>query len=134
MSRNTRLSRLAANTQADAFAVLLNGGYLRIYGGLQPADANEPLGDQPQLAELRFGPIAFGLAADGVIKANAIRSDEDAANTGKATWFRCFRADGITPVLDGSAGASGCNLVLRSPDIQQHAQVSVSNFTHVVVA
>jgi hypothetical protein len=132
MARNTKLSDSAANSEANALASLLDGGYLRIYDGTQPADANTSVTTQNKLAELRFGSPAFGAAVGGLLTSNAITSDPDAAATGDASWFRCFESDGTTVVLDGSVGVGGCNLNLNSVSIQQHGLISISGFTHRV--
>jgi hypothetical protein len=132
MPRNTKVSDSAANVEANAFAALLDDGYLRIYDNLQPADANTPVGAQHLLAELRFGSPAFGAAADGALTSHPITADADANRTGSASWFRCFEADGATAVLDGSIGTAGCNLNLNSTVIQQHGNISVSAFTYTV--
>jgi hypothetical protein len=132
MANNLKMSNASANAEANALAALLNNGYLRIYDGAQPATADTAIGAQVKLAELRFGATAFGAAANGVITANAITADSDADATGTAAWFRCFESDGTTPVMDGSVGASGCDLNINSVAIQIHAQVSVSSFVHTV--
>jgi hypothetical protein len=84
------------------------------------------------LAELRFGATAFGAANNGVIAANAITADSDANATGTATWFRCLKSDGATPVMDGNVDTAAANIVLNSTAIQIHAAVSVSSFVHTV--
>lgn len=133
MALNTKLSDAAVNAEANALAVLLNSGYLRIYSGTQPVDGNTaPGGGNALLAELRFGSTAFGSAAAGVITANPITADPDAAASGTAAWFRCFKSDGTTPILDGSIGTSGCNINVAATSIVQHMNVSVPSFSHTV--
>lgn len=128
MALNTQLSDTAANAAANAMAALLNTGYLRIYTGSQPANANTALSGQTLLAELRFASTAFGSAVAGVATANAIAA-VNAAATGTASWFRALESDGTTVVLDGSVGTSGCNLNFNSTAIQSGAQVQVTGFT-----
>lgn len=132
MALNTRISNETANAEANALANLLRRGFLRLYDGAQPPDANTPATTQTLLAELTFGSPAFGEASDGVIRAKAITPDSDAKATGTPTWFRCVKADGTTAVLDGSVGTSGCNLNLKASTIQQHAQISISGFSYKV--
>lgn len=132
MAPNTQMSYAACDSEADTLAALLNDGYLRIYDGAQPANADTPVTTQALLAEIRFGNPAFGSASNGVITANAITSDNSANTTGTATWFRCLKSDGTTLVMDGSVGTNGCNLNLNSVNIQAGAQVSVTSFTHTV--
>jgi hypothetical protein len=123
------LTTLAATTQANAVAGLLDHGWLRLYTGEQPSTADEAVSSQVVLAELRFGSPAFGSASDGVAAANAIIGDASANATGTATWFRCFLPDGATPVFDGSVGTSNSNLLLNSVEISAGAQVDVTSFT-----
>jgi hypothetical protein len=129
MALNPKLTNLAATSEATSVTALLNDGWLRIYSGSQPPSADDAITDQVLLAELRFGNPAFGAASDGVTAANAITGDSSANATGTATWFRCLKSDGATPVFDGSAGVSGCNLNLNSVAISSGAQVDVLSFT-----
>lgn len=128
MARNLHVSDTGANAEANAIAPLLNGGFLKIYDGIQPTNANTAIGTQNLLATLTFAATAFGAASGGVITAAAIGS-ATAAATSTATWFRCFKSDGTTVVLDGSVGASGCDLNLNSTSIVSGQSVSVSSFT-----
>jgi len=125
------LSKIAANAQADAVAALLNAGYLRLYDGTQPADADTPVCSQRLLAECRFENPAFGPASAGVITAKPI-SKTEAVATGKATWFRFLVNDGTTTVMDGSVGIAECDLSLNDCRIQQGAELTVSNFCFTV--
>ena len=130
MALTQNLTNAAASAAADAVTALLNTGYLRIYDGTQPANANTAVSTQVLLAELRFGATAFGAAANGVATANAITSDTDADATGTATWFRALKSDGTTAVYDGSVGTSGSNINLNTTSIVIHAQVSVTSLTY----
>lgn len=129
MAKNTQLTNLAANAEADAVAALLNNGYLRIYSGTQPATGDTALSGNTLLAELRFNATAFGAAVAGVATANAITSDSSADATGTATFYRCFKSDGTTAVMDGNISTSGANINLNSTAIQAGATVSCSAFT-----
>ncbi len=131
MPRNLHMSSASVNAEANALAVLANGGTLCIYDGVQPADADTAVTSQNLLAELPLGNPAFGSASNGVITANAISSDSDADASGTATWFRVKASDSST-LWDGSVGTSGCDLNLNSVSIQQHANVSVSSLVHTV--
>lgn len=131
MANNLKLGNAAANAEADAIGALLNGGYLRIYDGAQPAGPDTAVSTQNLLAELSFGATAFGGAVAGVITANAITKDSSANAGGTAAWFRCVKSD-ETPVLDGSVGTASADLVLNSTTIGAGAEVSVSSFQHTV--
>lgn len=129
MANNFKRTDLAANTEADAVAALLNSGFLDIYDGSQPATADTAVSTQTKLARLTFGSTAFASAIGGVATANAIMSDSAADATGTAAWFRALKSDG-TKVYDGSVGTSGCDLNLNTTSIVINAQVSVSALTY----
>jgi len=130
MAKNTQLTNLAANTEADALATLLNSGKLRLYSGTQPATGDTALSGNTLLAELTFNATAAPAAAAGVATFNAITSDSSADATGTATFYRCFKSDGTTAVMDGNIATSAANLVLNSTAIQAGATVSCSSFTY----
>jgi hypothetical protein len=130
MALNPKLSNTGANAACDAVVDLADNGYLRIYDGTQPANADTAVGAQVLLAELRFGATAFGAASAGVATANAITADTSANATGTATWFRVLRSDGTTVLWDGSVGTSDANLVLNAVAIAAGAAVSVTSLTY----
>lgn len=129
MALNTQTAANARNAALDALTALFNTGYLRIYSGTQPANADTALSGNVLLAELRFGATAFGAAAAGVSTANAITSDSSADATGTATFFRCLKSDGTTALLDGTVGTATSNMILNSTAIQSGAAVSVTGMT-----
>ena len=129
MALNLKLSNAAANAAVDALTALLNSGYIRIYSGSQPTDANTAIGAQVLLAELTFGATAFGAAVAGVATANAITQDSSANATGTAAWARFFKSDGTTVVCDGSVGTASSNLILNTTSIVSGVPVSCSALT-----
>jgi hypothetical protein len=138
MALTAKRGAAATKAAVEAMGALLNSGYLRIYdstGGTgQPATGDTAIGSQILLAELTFAATAFGTATAGVITAAAIGADSDANATGTATWFRCFKTDGTTPVYDGSVGTTGCDLNLNTASIVIHAAVSVTALTLTEIA
>lgn len=128
------LSNDAANAEADALSALLDNGYLRIYSGTRPANADTALSGNTLLAELRFANPAAGAASGGVITFSAITSDSSANATGTATFYRAFQSDGSTVVVDGDVGTTGSGeeMELGSTAIQSGAVVSISAFSHTV--
>lgn len=128
MALTEQLSNAAVNVEVAALAAELDGGFLDIYSGSQPANANSGIGGATLLASLQFGTPAFGSPIAGVVASNPITDDGDAPASGLATWYRCYKADHVSVVQDGSVGTVGCNLNLTDVNIVQHAVVSVSNF------
>ncbi len=134
MANNLKISTTAVNAQADALSDLLDNGYLRIYDGTQPANANTAITTQVLLAELRFNATASPAASGGVLTMNSITQDSSANATGTATWFRALKSDGSTVVFDGSVGAASCDLNLGSTSITSGASVAVTSMTYTVSA
>lgn len=129
MSLNTQASTTARNDALNGLASDFNNGYLRIYSGSQPANADAAT-TGTKLAELRFGATAFGGAASGVLTANAITQDSNAPNTGTAGYFRIFKSDGTTVLMDGSIGTSSSfNLNISTTSIVAGNVVQCSSFT-----
>lgn len=130
MALDTQLSDLSVNTAADAWGALANSGKLRLYSGTKPATADTALSGNTLLAELTMNATAFGAAVSGVLTANAITPDSSADASGTATFFRLFKSDGTTALLDGTVGTSGTNLVIATTSISAAQTVSCSSFTH----
>ena len=122
-------TNLIANAAADAMAALHNGGVMRFYDGAQPANADTPVTSQVLLAEISFNATAFGAAVNGVATANAFTQDSSANATGTATWYRTWKSDGTTPLMDGSIGTSGSNINMASTSITAGQPVQVNSFT-----
>lgn len=128
MANNTQMTDLAVNTQADALAALLNSGLIKVYDGTQPATGDTAISGNTLGVTLTLGATAFPSASSGVLTANAITAGVAAASI-TPTWARICKSDG-TPVLDVSAGASGCNLTLGA--FTEGTTVGASSFVHDV--
>jgi hypothetical protein len=88
------------NNRLDAITAFVGGSaLLRIYSGSRPATGGAITTLLAQLtANATFAPGA----SSGVLTLNAISPATSAAATGTATWFRLYKADGTTFVMDGS--------------------------------
>jgi hypothetical protein len=124
-----KYSNTCVNAEADAIGGALNTGYIRIYDGSQPANADTAVGAQNLLAELRFGADAFPAAVAGLLTANAITDDSGANATGTATWARILASDGTTVYFDGSVDTAAANVVINTTSIVTGAVVSCSSLT-----
>lgn len=131
--KNTQLANAVASDQADVLARHLDAGYLRLYSGAQPASANTAITTQTLLVQLRFASPSAPAAINGVIDFAAF-APATAAATGTATWYRALQSDGLTPVMDGSAGlpADNPNLSITSPLITQGGLFLLDAFSHTV--
>jgi hypothetical protein len=131
--KNTQLSYLTVNAQADALARLLDAGWLLLYGGIQPARSDDPITDQVLLARLRIGDPSAPAALLGVLTFAAVAPEQDAPAMGVATWARAT-TEGGAAVLDQTVVPQGQigNITLGTVLIQQHATVFVNNWRHTV--
>lgn len=132
MATNPQISFAAADAEANALALLMNSGKLRIYSGTIPTRADDSIGAAVQLAELTMNATAFGASASGVITANAI-TGANAGNSGTASFFRVWNSAGAVSYLQGTAGTATSDLILNSVAISSGAAVSVTALTHTVV-
>jgi hypothetical protein len=113
------------HTQLDAITTRAgNAALLRIYSGTRPATGGATT---TLLAELTCGSPFAGAASGGDLTANSIASDEDAAATGTATWFRIVASD-ETHVMDGDVGEGSGDLQLDSTSIVAGGEVAVTSF------
>jgi hypothetical protein len=130
---NLKLSDLCASDMANAAGLLRSGGFIDIYDGAQPANANTAIVSQVLLVTLTFGTPGFGAAAYGVSVADPIASGVAIAN-GTASWYRTYKIDHTTAVTDGSVGTtgSGSNLELNTTTIGVGNVVACVSWTFTV--
>jgi hypothetical protein len=125
-----RLAQALATTLADAVDTYLgNAGTIKIYTGTQPATADSSIGGSTLLATFNLGSPGFGSAVNGVITLSGTPLTVAASNTGTAGWFRMWKADGTTAVLDGSVGTSGAQINLNTTSITSGVNVSITSGT-----
>jgi len=133
MALDRRMSNAAVNAEANALAPLANNGYIRLYTGVRPTNADTAIGAQALVATLRFGATAFPAASNGVLTANAITKDSNATgNASPVTWARILQSDGSTVLWDDEVGTASANIVLNSVTIGAGAEVSITSLTHTI--
>ena len=128
MSLNPHMSVASWNLTLNAALDVLNGGFIEIYTGTQPATPDVAVSTQTKLAKLSLNATAFGAAASGTKTANAITSAAALA-TGTASWFRLFKSDDTTAVLDGSVGTATSDLIVDSTSFVSGVTVNVTSLT-----
>jgi hypothetical protein len=135
MTKNTQMSNTAVNAEAAALVTLLANGYLRIYSGAQPSNANTAIGAQVLLSEHRLSATAAPAAVAGLITFNAITSSTVIpAGTTTATWARFLQSDGVTVVMDGTVdvAANTPNVTVNSTQFSQNVSVAINSATHQI--
>lgn len=90
----------ARNASLDAKRVLVNSGFLRVYSGAVPANADAAIGVAVLLVEYGLSATAFAAAASGAIVANAINPATVSTDGSHAFW-RLYASDGTTCVWQG---------------------------------
>lgn len=103
--RDSRVSTAALNIEANAVGAALSNGYLRVYGGVKPANIDDAT-LEPVLAVLRFAETAFNPAVGGLILSLPLVPDLNTAGGGDATWFSASTVDGDV-LFDGTVGKAG---------------------------
>lgn len=132
MPKNTNLSNLSVNVEADAFAVLLDGGFIDIYDGKQPDSADTPITTQILGVTLAFGSPAFGRADKGIITSNPIKSGVAVNTVNPAKWARITRSDHKTVVMDVSVGTAKANIIVPTTNIAAGVMVTCSAYSHSI--
>ena len=100
---------------------------IKLYSGTQPANANTAISSQTLLVSLSIAG-SFGTDSNGTITIGSVTSGTAVA-TGTASFFRIFKSDGTTVVMDGSVGTASADMILNSTSIVTSQTVSISSGT-----
>lgn len=128
MPSNLKYSNGTRNAQQQGLITYAGSGCLiNIYSGTQPANANTPISTQTLLVSL---PVSgsFGTDSNGTITLSAVTS-ASAVASGTASFFRIFKSDNTTVVMDGSVGTSSADLILNTTAIANTQTVAISSGT-----
>jgi hypothetical protein len=119
-----------ATAKLAGIKALFDTGRIRIYSGTAPANVDAALSGNTLLGELTFGATAFGTPAISAMTANAITVDTSADATGTATFFRLFKSDGTTVLLQGTVGTSGAELNLNTVSIIAGGTINITSMVY----
>lgn len=116
------------NGRADQKTTVIgNAGLLRIYTGAAPADC-ATAASGTKLSEHTLGsPLAPG--ASGGVLSPTVPSNVLALATGTAGYWRIYKADGTTCVIQGSVGTSGADLNLNTLSLVLSGPVQINSWT-----
>jgi len=124
MPSNLFLSDRGASTCVNAIGNQLNSGFLDIYAGTQPADANTATsGSNYILAEFTFSSVA-GAAVGSTWTTNPIAATT-CTSTGVASFYRAYTSSRAT-IMDGSVSTSGADFNLNTNNFRQGIKVTVT--------
>jgi len=122
-----KFGALTVEAQATALARLLAGGWLQLYGGDMPADADDPLRAQPLLAEVPLD--GAGVSAPGGVFQLAAQQAMSPKQAGRPTWFRCLSSTG-RPVLQGTVGLTEADLLIDRAELLPGHEVALTGFRY----
>ena len=128
MALNTKTSIASVNLGLNAAFDVLNGGFIEFYDGAQPASPDVAVTTQNKLSKNSLNATAFAAAGSGSKIANPI-TNSTALMAGTPTWFRAFKADDATAVIDGTAGVAGTNAILAAASYVAGDVVAVTGWT-----
>lgn len=135
MANNPFFSDEVVVATMNAGSAKFNAGFVAIYTGAQPSDANQPV-TGTLLVKLSLSATAFASAvASGVTGARVATATANpiasaaAVATGTAGYFVLYKSDGVTVAAMGSVGTSGCDMNLNTTSIVLGNQVTLSSGT-----
>jgi hypothetical protein len=125
MPSNLKYSNGTRNAQQQGLITYASTGCLiRLYNGTQPANANTAISTQTLLVTLTISG-AFGTDSNGTLTLGSV-TNGTAGASGTADFFRIFKSDGTTVVMDGSVGTSGADLNLNTTTVASGQTVSIT--------
>lgn len=128
MASNLKYSNGTRDAQQQGLITYAgSGAKICIYEGTQPANANTAISTQTLLVECDLASN-FGTDSNGTLTLGTVNSGTAVA-TGTAEFFRIFKSDGTTVVMDGSVATSGADMNLSSTSIATGQTVSISSGT-----
>ena len=133
MALNPKTTAASRNLALNAIFDQCNSGFIDIYDGTQPTDADTAISGQTKLGTCTFGVTAYGAASAGQKVANAIGNGTGLA-TSTAAWARFYKSDHTTVVHDCSVGTATSNLVLNDVAITTNGTISITSCTHTMAA
>lgn len=119
-------SNTSAATALAAAGVQLNSGFIDIYAGTKPTNANtNTTGTDYLLAELAMSSVA-GSAASSTWTAGAITATT-AVSSGIATFYRAVSSSRVVQ-WDGTVSTASAGMVFNTNNFAQGASVAVTSY------
>ena len=128
MASNLKYSNGTRDAQQNGLITYAgSGAIISIYQGTQPANANTAISGQTLLVSLTVSG-SFGTDSNGTITLSSV-TNGTAVATGTAQFFRIFKSDNTTVIMDGTVGLTGCDMNLNNTSIDTTQVVSISSGT-----
>ncbi len=124
------LSNRGASTAIASLGTQFDAGFIRIYAGAQPVDANtNTSGANFVLAECPFAATA-GSAVSSTWTAAAMAATT-ATSTGVALFYRAVTSSQAV-ILDGAVSTAGADMNFNTNSIVQGASVQVTTYVLIL--
>ena len=128
MASNLNYSNGTRNAQQQGLITYAGSGCLiKLYNGTQPTNANTAISTQTLLVTLTVSG-SFGTDSNGTLTLGSV-TNGTAVASGTADFFRIFKSDDSTVVMDGSVGTSGADMNLNTTTINSSQVVSITSGT-----
>ena len=128
MASNLKYSNGTRDAQQQGLITYAStNAIINIYDGTQPTNANTAITTQTLLVSLAVTG-AFGTDSNGTITMSSV-ANGTAVATSTATFFRIFKSDNTTVVMDGSVGTSGTDMILDDVTITTGQTVTITSGT-----
>jgi len=132
----TRISTPAGNAAAQGIADTIDGGagpgIVRIYAGVLPDSADDPIVSQTLLAELTLSDPC-GVVSNKALTFDPITMDNSANGTGTATFARVFDSNGVLVIdVDVTDVAGNGAMKLNTTSIVATGPVVINSFVIAV--
>lgn len=125
MASNLKYSNGTRDAQQQGLITYAGSGCLiKLYNGTQPANANTAISTQTLLVTLTISG-SFGTDSNGTLTLGSV-TNGTAVASGNADFFRIFKSDGTTVVMDGSVGTSGADMNLNTTSVNSGQVVSIT--------
>ena len=119
-----KLAKEFANSGLDGIKAALDGGVLKLYTVARPSSPDVPVTRSDLVAVFEFATPAFAGDAPQ-FKENPVA----AKHSGTPGFARAFKADGVTPVADFSAGPGKTEIEIAEVTATGGFPVTVSSLT-----
>jgi hypothetical protein len=131
MPSNLFLSNVGASTALNNLGVQFNSGFIDIYAGTQPANANtNTTGSEFILAEVSFCSAAQASLVSSTWTAQFLGATT-ATSTGIATFYRAITSSKVV-VLDGSVSTAAADMNFNSNNFATGVSVQVTSYVLIL--
>jgi len=134
MALELKMANAAVNAQADALARLLDNGWLYLFTRASPLTADAAATVGVLVSKHRFAFVSAPAAVNGVLSFAALSIGVGlVAPSAQPLWYRAIRANGSTPVMQGSVGVGrDFDCQINDAMVKEGAVVQILLMSHAV--